>query len=58
MKRREFIAGIGGAAAAWPVLGLAQPVRPTIGFISSETLAPMTARLSAFRHGLSRGGSR
>ena len=36
MKRREFIAGLAGAAA-WPVVGWAQQQLPVIGFLSAQS---------------------
>ena len=56
MRRREFIALFGGAAAAWPFAVHPQPVIPVIGFLSSASPQHYTARMRAFHRGLNEGG--
>ena len=55
MRRREFIAGL-GAAAAWPLTGQAQPTLPVIGYLGPEAPGPFAGRVSAFREGLAEAG--
>src|SRR5713101_985598 len=59
MRRRDFIAMIGGVAAAWPLLSRAQrPTRlPVIGVLSPFIDADSTF-LRDFRHGLDDRGLR
>jgi putative tryptophan/tyrosine transport system substrate-binding protein len=54
MRRREFIAGV-GSAAAWPVMTRAQQrAMPVIGFFNVGTRDDSVS--SAFRQGLREGG--
>jgi putative tryptophan/tyrosine transport system substrate-binding protein len=56
MKRREFIAGF-GCAAAWPVVVRArQPAVPVIGFLGSGTREAFASGVAGFRQGLSEFG--
>jgi putative ABC transport system substrate-binding protein len=55
-KRREFIAGLGGAAA-WPVVARAQQrALPIVGFINAASESDSQRSLAAFRAGLAEFG--
>jgi putative ABC transport system substrate-binding protein len=58
MKRRAFIAGLGGAAAAWPLTAFAQ--QPTkvarIGFLGVGPPSAWANQIAAFRAGLADAG--
>jgi putative ABC transport system substrate-binding protein len=60
MRRREFIAGLGGAAA-WPVVARAQqPALPVIGYLSTQSAelegVIVTDVIAAFHQGLKETG--
>ena len=56
MQRREFIAGLAGAAA-WPaVVRAQQPVTPVIGYLSARSSESDVAMLAALRRGLAEIG--
>jgi putative ABC transport system substrate-binding protein len=55
MRRREFMAGLGAATAAWPIAARAQqPATPVIGFVSGGSADTLSVR--AFRQALSESG--
>jgi putative tryptophan/tyrosine transport system substrate-binding protein len=57
IERRQFLATLGGAAAAWPLLAHAQqPPMPVIGFLSSSSAESSAYRLDALRQGLGESG--
>src|SRR6516162_7069864 len=52
MRRRDFIAGLGGAAA-WSVVARAQqPTMSVIGILTSASAAANAPYLDAFRNGM------
>jgi putative ABC transport system substrate-binding protein len=55
MKRREFIAVLGGAVA-WPVMAQAQQSLPVIGFLNALTVADRPILKESFRAGLKVAG--
>src|SRR5262249_16731780 len=53
MRRREFIALLGGGAATWPMAARAQqPAMPVIGFLHNWSMETMRDRISGFQLGL------
>jgi putative ABC transport system substrate-binding protein len=57
VRRREFIALVGGAAAAWPVVAIAQQaLTPRIGYLSGRSPQAEAPLLAAVRRGLAEAG--
>jgi putative ABC transport system substrate-binding protein len=56
MRRRDFIAGLGGAAA-WPVTSKTQqPAVPVIGFLYSQSAEGSKFAVASFQQGLREAG--
>jgi putative ABC transport system substrate-binding protein len=57
MRRRDFIAGITGSAAAWPLAAGAQQLAPpVIGYLGSTSMATSAPNVAAFRQALKENG--
>jgi putative tryptophan/tyrosine transport system substrate-binding protein len=58
MRRREFLGGLGLAAATWPIAAHAQqPAVPVIGFLSGVSpIGAYAGPIAGFRQGLAENG--
>ena len=57
MRRREFLGGLGGAAAVWPLAARAQqPAIPVVGFLNSGSPASYPHNVRKFHEGLREAG--
>ena len=57
LRRREFIAGLGGTAAAWSLGASAQQLAmPLVGFLNAGSAWEFAPRTASFHRGLSETG--
>jgi putative ABC transport system substrate-binding protein len=57
VRRREFIALLGGAAVAWPLVARAQQTAmPVVGYLSARNVETDVPMVAAFRQGLHDNG--
>lgn len=56
MRRREFIALVGGAAVAWPLTAPAQQPLPAVGFLHPASPEAFPQIVDGFRRGLNDAG--
>jgi putative ABC transport system substrate-binding protein len=55
LRRREFVALVGGAAA-WPLAARAQQAMPVIGYLSARSREDTSHLIAAFQRGLAENG--
>ena len=56
MRRRDFLAGLIGAAGVWPVPARTQQIKPVIGFLNGGSMEGYAPYVAAFREGLRQSG--
>jgi len=56
MRRRDFIAGLTGLAAAWPLQARAQQPIPVVGYLSARSPEDTGHLVDAVRRGLREEG--
>jgi putative ABC transport system substrate-binding protein len=56
MRRREFITVVGGVAATWPLVALAQAPPPVVGYLAQGTAEGTAAFVAAVHQGLAEAG--